>query len=136
MPSAAQAATSQGAAAFARFWFATLNDAARTGDTELLTAISRPDCASCSQFAQSIEQLYVSGGRIEGGVFTVVVAEAPALDSGAVTTRVTVIYDVAPTRQIGSDGKVLRSVEALSGVDGDMRLARQGGSWRVASLTV
>jgi len=136
VPSAAQAATPQGAAEFARFWFATLNDSAGNGDTQLLERISSPDCLACNGFTQSIGRLYAAGGRIEGGVFEVRAAEAPAIEPKAATARVTVVYDVTPSRQIAGDGTVLRSVEALVGVDGDMRLTRQDGEWRVSELTV
>ncbi|MDQ3715510.1 MAG: DUF6318 family protein [Actinomycetota bacterium] len=136
VPTAAQAATPQGAAEFARFWFTTLNEAARTGDTQPLERISAPDCPACIRFVESIGGLYASGGRIEGGVFVVREAEAPALDPSVATARVTVIYDVSPSRQIDANGMVLRSVEALTGIDGDMRLVRQEGVWRVSSLTV
>lgn len=134
VPPSAQAETPQGAAAFARFWFETLNAAARTGDTTELRAISRPDCETCGAFAKSIEDLYRPGGRIEGGVFTVVAAEAPALPPGTSSARVTVIYDVSPTKQLGANGEVLRTTPALKGIDGDMGLSRIEGEWRVATL--
>jgi hypothetical protein len=134
VPSAATAETPQGAAEFARFWFATLNAAARTGDTAELRAISAPDCQTCDAFAKSIEDLYGPGGRIEGGVFTVVAAEAPALEPGATSARVTVIYDVSPTKQVGANGEELRSTPALKGVDGDMELRRVAGEWRASTL--
>ena len=135
VPSQAAAETPEAAAAFARFWFDTLNAAARAGDTAALRGLAAPGCKACEAFAMSIEDLYGAGGRIEGGVFSVVAAEAPALPAGATEARVTVVYDVTPTRQIGADGRELASTPALKAVDGDMRLVRVADQWRVAELS-
>ena len=135
-PSEAAAPTSQGASAFARYWFDQLNLAAQTGETESLLALGTPACVACQRFAESIGNIYGAGGRIEGGRFTVVAAEAPLLKVDQQTARVTVIYGVSPTRQIDAAGQVMRSVGALSKLDGEMMLARSGPSWLVTSLVV
>lgn len=134
VPKAAQAATSAGAGKFARFWYDNLNAAARSGDVRALEALALPSCSSCEQFATGISSLYRSGGRIEGGVFTVTAAETPAVRPGAVSARVTVLYDVSPTRQLGRGGEILRSVPALTAVVMEMRLERRANSWLVTEI--
>ena len=136
VPLAAQAATSAGAALFARFWFETLNVAIRSGDVRALDALALPGCVSCERFSTAIDDLYRAGGRIEGGVFSVKSADSPMAGPGAVAAGVTVVYDVSPTRQLGKGVEVLRSVKALTGVVGEMSLERRANSWFVVELTV
>ena len=134
VPLAAQAATSAGAAQFARFWYDTLNVAARSGDVRALEALALPSCVSCERFSSGLDSLYRAGGRIEGGVFTVTGSESPMAGPGAVSARVTVVYDVSPTRQLGKSGEVLRSVPALPGVVMEMSLERRANSWLVLEI--
>lgn len=133
VPTEAQAETPQGAAAFARFWFDTLNNAAATGETDALRELAHPECQACTNFADSIDVLYEDGGGIRGGVFTVVVAESPGDDDPAAAT-VTVIYDVTPTQQLAQDGSVAQQIEALDDVNGEMTLVRQQSGWFVREL--
>lgn len=129
VPTEATAATPEAAAAFARYWFDILNQAARSGDTSRLRLLSDPACSTCERFAASIESLYRPGGRIEGGLFTIASAEAAGLETGATSTRVLVIYDVTPTRQISGSGAVMQETGALRGQTGDLTLTRAPNGW-------
>ena len=133
VPTEAQAETPQGAAAFARHWFDTLNAAAQTGQTGDLRALGYPGCEACNNFAESIDVLYTDGGGIRGGVFTVVAAESPD-DVDVAEATVTVVYDVTPTEQLAKDGSVDRQIEALQKVEGEMTLVRGAGGWLVREL--
>lgn len=129
VPPAATEATPEGAAAFVRLWFEELNNAARSGETAGVAKLSDPDCATCSNFIQSIASLYDAGGRIQGGEFSVTAVETQPLDEVTGEARVLVVYDVMPTQQVGAQGEVLLDVEALTGEAGDLVLGRRGDSW-------
>ena len=134
-PSGIEAATPQGAAAFARFWFATLNAAAKSGETTQLQTRSTTDCRSCSSFVDSIQMIYKKG-RIEGGVFSVVLAEAPGFSASVPQVRVDVIYDVSPTRIVDGTGKITKQVPARKRVNVTGTLVRKDQSWLMKSLVV
>lgn len=128
------AATPDGAAAFVRVWFEALNAAARSGQAAELRKISSPDCRACTAFANSIESIWRTG-RIEGGVFTVAIAEAGSLDARR-SAPVTVQYSVTATRQVDSRGKVLKSVPPLAKVIGDVTVVREADHWLLGDLVV
>lgn len=129
VPSAATEQTPDGAVEFVRFWFQTLNDAALSGDTSRLRAISAPQCETCDRFVGSIDGLYGAGGRIEGGRFTVRSAEAAGLEPEATEARVSVLYDVTATKQISASGEVLQETESISGEVADLELVREDAAW-------
>lgn len=133
VPAQARAATPQGAAAFARFWFDALNRAAATGDTAELRALSTSACTACTRFADSIDFLYSQGG-IRGGVFSLVAAEAPPIEPGDDEAAVTVVYNVTATEQLAADGSVSKRIEPLNNVSGEMTLRRAGDGWLAAEL--
>jgi hypothetical protein len=135
-PTGIDAPTPEGAGAFARYWFTALNEAARSGDTATLRSLSDESCETCRLYAESIEDLYGPGGRIEGGVFSLRAAEAPGLEPNASEARVTVVFDVTATRQVGADGETLREVPALSAVAAEMLLRRTDSGWVAATLDI
>lgn len=134
-PTGMAAPTPQGAAAFARHWFDTLNGAARTGRTVDLSSLSSSDCHSCTTFVNGIRQAYLNG-RIEGGVFKVLLAEAPGFPPDAPAVRVNVVYNVSPTQIIDKSGIVRKTVPQRSGINADATLRRSGQSWLMQALVV
>ncbi len=58
--------TPEGAVAFAKHWTATFSEAFQTGDTSDLSAVSAPDCKTCSTFIELIDSVYADGGTISG----------------------------------------------------------------------
>ena len=129
---AISALTPAGAAAFARHWFDVLNRAAATGETKELRALGAPDCRACKAFADSIDAIWKSG-RIEGGVFSVVFAEAPGLAKPTVA-RVSVQYNVTATKHLDAAGHVTKSVPPLKAINGEMTLVRSNDSWLLREL--
>ena len=85
LPQAATQQTPEGAAAFARWWFDTLNYATATGDTETLVAAFQPECVTCTGFTNRITEAYSAGGLIDGGLLTVEVEPAPLVQDGVST---------------------------------------------------
>ena len=55
VPAAARAHTEEGAKAFAKFYFETASEAARSASSTRLKALSRPDCGGCTAFVDLVE---------------------------------------------------------------------------------
>jgi hypothetical protein len=129
MPSEAAAETPQGAAAFARYFFALVNEGLSTGDAAGVRAVSALDCGGCKNLIGAIEEPPKPGERIEGGLFTIQFAEAPPVDAGDVVVEIT--YEVTEVRVYAADGSLLRTTPAVKATNGQVRLVRQDGSWIV-----
>ena len=129
MPSEAAAETPEGAAAFARYFFAVVNAGLESGDAGHLRKISSPDCGGCRSLASAIEEEPSAGERIVGGLFDVLSAESPPVDAGDVIVEVS--YAVSEIKVYGSDGAILRSTAAVPRTNGQVRLLRNGQGWIV-----
>jgi len=64
MPAEAKGTSEASAKAFVRYYFATINFAARTGDTDQLRELGSPDCTSCEAITENIADIYGDGGNI------------------------------------------------------------------------
>ncbi len=106
LPAAATEQTPEGAAAFATWWFDTLNYATATGDTAALTAATQAaTCAACIDFVEDIDDVYSGEGRYVGSSISAAV-ELPQVVDDRVATF--------PVRLEVSDG-------ALISASGDSR---------------
>lgn len=112
LPAAATAETPEGAAAFAEWWFATLNYATATGETAELRATFLDNCQTCENFATQIETAYGSGGSISGGRIRVQVDVPAALQEGGVTLAVGVDAEAGQVRD--TEGEVVEELGAES----------------------
>ncbi len=102
LPAAATEQTPEGAAAFATWWFDTLNYATATGDVEALSAASELEvCVTCSNLVERIDSAYSSGGQIDGGAITTTVEPPQAVTDGVATFVVRV--ETAPA-SVTEDG--------------------------------
>lgn len=129
MPSEAAAETPQGAAAFARYWFDLVNRAFAHGDSAELRLYSHPGCDGCNNLINAAEEETSPQERIEGGVFSVVFAEAPPVEAGDV--MVDLRYALSELRVRATDGRVLRTTPGNPGIDAQLRLVREGSGWIV-----
>jgi len=130
LPAAATQDTPAGAQSFARYWLSVLDYATTTGDTRRLLALGA--CVSCIAVAKSIDALYASGGRAEGGRITVVDSSVVRHVPGR-AALVRVDYDQMRGREIRGSG-VPKSIPAQKGLGFAFALSRRGGSWTVAKL--
>lgn len=69
LPAAAKSKTKAGAIAFARHFIELVNYASAAGQTKELRANFNSLCTKCTAFADTIDQTYSDGGRIEGGAW-------------------------------------------------------------------
>jgi hypothetical protein len=109
---------------------AMLDYATVTGDADRLLALGH--CGSCEALAKSIDSLYSSGGRADGGHLTVVDSSvARHVPRSAALVRVD--YDQAAGREIPASGAPV-TVPAKRGLAFALALGRQGSGWIVVKV--
>ncbi|MGH3492840.1 MAG: DUF6318 family protein [Sciscionella sp.] len=65
LPAAARGTSPAAAKAFVRYYFATINYAALSGDVSGLRSLSEPGCKSCNAIIKNITKVYGAGGYIQ-----------------------------------------------------------------------
>ncbi|MFC3688532.1 DUF6318 family protein [Aquipuribacter hungaricus] len=131
LPELATQQTPEGAVAFTQWWFDTLNYATATGDTAGLRAASDPGCGTCQNYIEEIDAAYGAGGAIEGGLFTVRVDPAGAIQDLGV--RLAVYADSQAMQVFDDQGAVTGSFEPDSAVITFTALLDPAG-WRAGGL--
>ena len=129
VPSAATAADSAGAAAFARHYIATLQQAVATGDATALDALSDPGCGGCRNLLTAIAAAADAGHHVRGAELTVDFAEAPAVRAGE--TIVDLRYKRRAGDLVDARGAVVQSIAPEGPIDTQLRLKRVGRTWSV-----
>jgi hypothetical protein len=132
LPPEARAETSQGAAAFARYWFEVSDYAYATGDRSRLKEFSQQECVSCKSVVEEIESRHASGATFEGVDITVRSAEAAPPDERGIV--VTLVLDESPSRVIGADGSVIEEAAGSSGVAVNLYAVRANDAWKVFGI--
>lgn len=134
MPAAAEELTRDGAAEFARHWVALFNYAQRTGDTSPLLEVSDPRCVSCSDARDAINEVYESGGSVDGNGWRVRQAgydpltpiEGPLISTSIRQTPEKVVYR-DPRRVEQTQGSVFTVL---------FRVNRAGSGWVMREVEV
>jgi len=132
VPSAAQAETPQGAAEFARFFYAEVERAYRERDPDVVARLSAPGCEACSRFVDSLASSRDNNERVEGVVYEIRMAEAPARSSSR--TVVAVVYDGPEAVRYAADGAVITREPAVTSFEEELELIRTGRSWLVQEV--
>jgi hypothetical protein len=128
----ARAPTQAGAAAFVRYWFATLTYAAASGDTAPFQAASGPDCQACTDAVQAIRSGWQGGRQMRGGAYTIrdvsadgfFTVEHPAL---------TAVFDRSPRSTLAGEGTEQGMLPGVTFATCRVLLEREGDDWRVLS---
>lgn len=131
LPAAATEETPEGAAAFAEWWFETLNYATATGDTDPLRASYATTCETCENLTTRAEDAYSTGGDIVGGAIYPTVDVPPRLEEGGVALAMQVRAEDGAIRD--DEGEVLTELEAeeLASV---MAVLFIDGAWTVGGI--
>ena len=124
--------TKAGAVAFVRYYIELINHAQATGNTAALKAVEAPSCRSCGKGRRYIEDIYSSGGHIEGGAFRIIQVLATPMVTGIwlVTTGIRISADIVvqpakcPSSVAHKASKLLTSV-STSFVDGKWIVAQR-----------
>lgn len=133
VPAEAQAATPEGAAAFGRFFYDSVEQSFRTLDASTLRAISDPACEICMRYINSVESFARDGYTVEGNDITITDAIAPAGDMSQ-EARATVFYRNTAGRVLDASGAVVLEEPARDNVVVELVLERADESWTVTEV--
>ncbi len=136
VPEEAQAATPEGAAAFARYYAQEVYKAYRAKDPERVRRLSTPDCETCNRYIKTIEALIEDNATIEDA-YTVEVVDAisPVAEPGATRANVTLILRLGEFVVTGPSGEELAREPADDQLVQDVELVRFGRMWQVSNVT-
>jgi len=129
MPAEAREQTAEGAAAFATYWFDTVEYAYGSGDTEPFMAVSLDECSACNATEESISAVHSSGARWSGLQMTVSSAVAPPPDERG--TIVSLLLSETESNVVNSDGSVREAIPAAPDRPFDVFLRPGDEGWMV-----
>jgi hypothetical protein len=130
LPPAAEGTSPAAAKAFARHYFATVNDAAATGHTQELRSLGLPACASCDAIASNIEKVYGAGGYIAEEDWQI--RSMRVVQSTDTRAFLSITAVLAPEVTVDADGK--RTTRKGGKQPMSMTLARRSGRVHVSTL--
>jgi hypothetical protein len=131
-PKAWEVKSEAGAVAFAKHWIDVFNEAASTGETDELAAMTGPACQTCRNFVDLIEDIYGDGGQYASEGWSVVHTSIakdlpPAKASVAMRVR-------QPAERISRPGQPVERHEAAT-VTYSAALEWKDGEWQMGRLT-
>lgn len=129
LPSGADAATPQGATAFARLWYSEITRAWEEQDPAIIERLSAPGCTACKRYVESITGVRQRGERVDDVVFRLKLVEATAVRDGK--SIVAIVYDSPKSTRYDRAGKALDTEPAVSNYEEELTLVRAGASWLV-----
>jgi Family of unknown function (DUF6318) len=131
LPEAARKNTAEGAAAFTKYFFDTINHAFTSGSIDGLIRATAPTCEICRATIGDVNYAYARG-QIRGGQLRVEKIGPPKV-VGPYTNRL-VTYSETKYEEVGHDGKVLYALPAKQGFQLVVKLAWTGTGWQVAQM--
>lgn len=132
VPAAARAATPEGAAAFARFFYAQITRGFQLRNPALVSDLSLKTCKTCKLYVDSITAVRDMGQRVEGGTFYLTFAVSPQVNNSQ-AARVDVGWIFNGAVFYGADGAVAER-HSRQQQEEQVALVRVDGSWRVATV--
>lgn len=127
MPALAKANTPQGAAAFARHWYAELEHAYEVRDSTRLAALSDPSCRTWRNYIEDVSAARRDGRTFTGISIDILYAEAPPIEGSYCTVLVT--YDQASFTVKRADGSTKRSYPGVRKTDVQFQALRKQQGW-------
>lgn len=134
VPAEATAATTQGAEAFVRFFYGSVERAYRDRDASVVRQLSAADCAACNQVIASVDTLRVKNLTVPGYRITVDDAAAPAVEPRAELANVVVVYSATEYVEQQADGQVIRRQAPVNKSAQDVILRRALDRWVVSAI--
>ena len=132
VPTEAQAETPQGAAAFARFFYAEVQRAFAEKDPVIVERLSAPDCETCDLFVNSLTKLRDNNESASSVRYDIKAAESPAVEGDKVI--VTVLYDGPAVQRFDAAGAVISEEPAVVDAQEQMVLVRGAEGWLVSEI--
>lgn len=132
-PTGINAATPEGAAEFARYFYSQVELAYKQRDPEIVSRLSAPGCVACERFVASIARLRDNNERSEGLVYGILFAQAPGNDG--TEARVDVIYSGPEVVRYDAQGQEINREAAAVNAEEQVNLVRsEAGTWLVAEI--
>lgn len=133
LPAAAQGDGPEAASEFAKYYLAVVDDAFARADASALRALSDSGCGGCNSLIDLVEDLARDGQRYEGGQYVVQDAVAPGAETPDYLVVLT--YTRPEGRVIdAATGDEVRTETAQPKTQMQMRVVKEGGSWRTFGL--
>ena len=134
VPPEATPETPQGAAAFARYYFGDVVNAAYDRlDPEPVAALSASECNSCANILKDVVRLREAGLRVAGDRFKILFAEASPPDPDG-SIIVDFRFSSDPYVEKDASGKQVREEPAQKDQDAQAKLIRRGDGWVVTAI--
>ncbi len=132
-PAVVSSTSVDGATAFVKYWFDTLNYALTTGNTAPVEAVSSPDCETCATVTKAIKDGYQSGGRLRGGEYTIRQITTDNFFTVA-EPDVDIVFDRSPRSTVTATGQQVTVLPGTTFATAQILLERSGNKWRIRSL--
>jgi serine/threonine-protein kinase len=132
-PSAATAATVDGATAFVKYWFDALNYAVSTGNTASVDAASGPDCETCAAASKAIKDAYQNGGALRGGGYTIRQITTDNFFNVA-EPDIDIVFDRSPRSTVTATGQQITVLPGTTFATAQLLLERSDNKWRMRSV--
>ncbi|MDQ3610347.1 MAG: DUF6318 family protein [Actinomycetota bacterium] len=126
--------TSEGASAFARYYFDLLNQAYAGADATVVQRVTASGCGGCDALIAVIQRLKEDRQRSVGGEYRILSAIAPAVIDGDVIVDVS--YDRSAGQIVNEKNVIVESGAPVPRTDAQLRLIRRDGSWLVQGFRV
>lgn len=126
------APTPEGAAEFAKFFYAEISRGFAERDPSIVSSLSLPTCKTCKLYVDSVAYVRDKGQRVEGGVFRIKFAVGSG--EGKSEAVVDVGFDFMESKIFSRSGALADTTPAMAGVEEQMALKRVDGVWKVATL--
>jgi hypothetical protein len=134
-PAAAEQRTEEGALAFQRFWWDTLNYSLATNDDELLAGHTSGSCAQCNAWLVIAGRHADQGATMTGGLtFPVNLAVGPVEESQPVLFRATFVSTEATVTQ--ADGSAVRYPRLVSEGTFTVRWSEESSRWLMIDVSL
>ena len=132
VPSAAAAATPQGAAAFVRFFIDEVSASFAHADSSRVKRLSEASCDTCRSYEKAADELHRDGQRVLPASLRVLSAEAPPAENGYVF--VDLIAEQPKRELVDSANRVVESLASIPRVHLTVVLHRVSQSWLVRGV--
>ncbi len=134
LPDAARQQTPEGAEAFVRHWYATLEYSWSVMQSAPIRTLG--ECLSCANYADTIDAVAADGKRIVGGDITVNLADGTVTGQSTAATVAAVISASEQTVQDSAGAQVAVLSEALANSQFLFDLSWQADTWSVTSIRI
>lgn len=132
LPEVAKTETKEGAEAFTKYWFSVLSYAYETGDTVVLSQLSKPECTFCQGLVDDIEAAWADNKWISGGQIEIPVATGKPSSDGSTQVVLQVLQKELVIHN--QDGSLYQEKTAATNAGSVAVVKFAEGAWVVSDL--